>query len=406
MIFNAFLLALREIRRNLMRAFLTVLGIVIGVAAVVTMVTLGNGATAMIKNQLSSLGSNLVIIVPGTRMGPGGGGTPPPNFREGDAAAILENIRGVRLVAPASSNSLTVQYMQSNLTTRVLGSSPEYFEIGNWKLVSGRLFTDAEQRSARTVCVIGETVRKSLFGNNGNPLGERIRLKTQACEVIGVLAPKGQSAMGQDQDAIVITPLKTFQRRLAGRQSQQGVGEIMTSVREDANTDTVVNDIATLMRTRRNITGNEVDNFSVIDTKQIANTLSSTTQIMTALLGAVAAVSLLVGGIGIMNIMLVSVTERTREIGTRLAIGALEREVLLQFLIEAIALSSFGGMIGLALALGSSLLLTWLLNMPYLFNAQINLLAFGVSATIGVAFGFVPAKRAAQLNPIDALRHE
>ncbi len=406
MIFNAFLLALREIRRNLMRAFLTVLGIVIGVAAVVTMVTLVNGATAMIKSQLSSLGSNLVIVVPGTRMGPGGGGVSPPNFRESDAAAILENVRGVRLVAPASSSSLTAQYMQSNLTTRVLGSTPEYFEIGNWKLANGRPFTDTEQRGARAVCVIGETVRKSLFGNSGNPLGERIRLKTQACEVIGVLSAKGQSAMGQDQDAVIITPLKTFQRRLAGRQSQQGVGEIMTSVREETNTETVVNDIANLMRARRNISGNEVDNFSVIDTKQIANTLSSTTQILTALLGAVAAVSLLVGGIGIMNIMLVSVTERTREIGTRLAIGALEREVLLQFLIEAVALSSFGGLLGLALALGASLLLTWLLNMPYLFDAKINLISFAVSATIGVAFGFVPAKRAAQLNPIDALRHE
>ena len=406
MILNAFLLALREIRRNLMRAFLTVLGIVIGVAAVVTMVTLGNGATQMITTQVASLGSNLLIVMPGSRMGPGGGGNPPPNFQESDVAALIDNINSIRLAAPATNSSLTVQYLQANLTTRITGSTTDYFEIGNWQLASGRIFTDSEQRSARPVCVIGETVRKELFGTNGNPLGERIRLRTQACEVIGVLAPKGQSAMGQDQDALVVIPFKAFQRRIAGRQSQQGVGSINVSLRDGEDSARVVEDITTLMRERRSLSANEVDNFSVIDTKEIAATLSNTTKILTALLGAVAAVSLVVGGIGIMNIMLVSVTERTREIGTRLAIGALEREVLLQFLIEAVALSSFGGLIGIALALGSSMLLTWALNMPYVFDVQINVLSFCVSATIGVVFGFVPAKRAAQLNPIDALRHE
>ncbi|MDR3412771.1 MAG: ABC transporter permease [Formivibrio sp.] len=406
MILNAFLLALREIRRNLMRAFLTVLGIVIGVAAVVTMVTLGNGATRMITEQVASLGSNLLIVLPGSRMGPGGGGNPSPNFQESDVTALLDNINGIRLAAPATNSTLTVQYLQANLTTRITGSTADYFEIGNWQLASGRIFTDAEERSARVLCVIGETVRKELFGANGNPLGERIRLRTQACEVIGVLAPKGQSAMGQDQDAVVVIPYKAFQRRIAGRQSQQGVGSINVSLRDGVDSAPVVDDITTLMRERRNLSANEVDNFSVIDTKEIAATLSSTTKILTALLGAVAAVSLVVGGIGIMNIMLVSVTERTREIGTRLAIGALEREVLLQFLIEAVALSSFGGLLGIAMALGSSMLLTWALNMPYVFDVQINMLAFFVSATIGVVFGFVPARRAAQLNPIDALRHE
>ncbi|MBS1155348.1 MAG: multidrug transporter substrate-binding protein [Proteobacteria bacterium] len=405
MILNAFLLALREIRRNLMRAFLTVLGIVIGVAAVVTMVTLGNGATQMITSQVASLGSNLLIVMPGTRMGPGGGGNPPPNFQESDVTALLDNINGIRLAAPATNSSLTVQYLQANLTTRVTGSTADYFEIGNWQLASGRIFTDSEQRSARPVCVIGETVRKELFGG-GSPLGERIRLRTQACEVIGVLASKGQSAMGQDQDAVVVMPYKAFQRRIAGRQSQQGVGSINVSLRDGEDSAQVVDSISTLMRERRSLSANEVDNFSVIDTKEIAATLSNTTKILTALLGAVAAVSLVVGGIGIMNIMLVSVTERTREIGTRLAIGALEREVLLQFLIEAVALSSFGGLIGIALALGSSMLLTWILNMPYVFDVQINVLSFCVSATIGVVFGFVPARRAARLNPIDALRHE
>ena len=406
MILNAFLLALREIRRNLLRAFLTVLGIVIGVAAVVTMVTLGNGATQMITTQVASLGSNLLIVLPGTRMGPGGGGNPSPNFQESDVTALLDNINGVRLAAPATNSTLTVQYLQANLSTRITGSTADYFEIGNWQIANGRIFTDAEERSARVLCVIGETVRKELFGANGNPLGERIRLRTQSCEVIGVLAPKGQSAMGQDQDAVVIIPFKAFQRRIAGRQSQQGVGSINVSLRDGVDSAQVVDDITALMRERRSLSANEVDNFSVIDTKEIAATLSSTTKILTALLGAVAAVSLLVGGIGIMNIMLVSVTERTREIGTRLAIGALEREVLLQFLIEAVALSSFGGIIGIGLAFGSSILLTWALNMPYVFDVQINVLSFCVSATIGVVFGFVPARRAARLNPIDALRHE
>ncbi len=406
MIWNAFQLALREIRRNLMRAFLTVLGIVIGVGAVVTMVTLGNGATTSIKNQVSSLGSNLVIVMPGARMGPGGGGNPAPNFQDSDATAIRDNVGGVRLVAPSTSRTQTVQYLQANLSTRITGTTADYLEVGNWQIADGRIFNDSEERSAKPVCVIGETVRKELFGEGVNPLGEKLRIRMLSCEVIGLLKSKGQSAMGQDQDAVILLPLKVFQRRLAGRQSQQGVGNISVSVEDGTSSDQVVGDITTLMRERRNISANETDNFSVMDTRQIAETLSSTTRILTALLGAVAAVSLLVGGIGIMNIMLVSVTERTREIGTRLAIGALEREVLLQFLVEAVVLSAFGGLLGIALALAASLGLATLLGLPFEFDLQINLLSFGVSALIGIVFGFVPARRAARLDPIEALRHE
>lgn len=405
MIWNAFLLALREIRRNLMRAFLTVLGIVIGVAAVVTMVTLGNGATAMITAQVSSLGSNLIIVMPGSRMGPGGGGPPPANFQDDDADALIEQVSGIRLIAPSSSRSTTVQYMQSSLTTRITGTTSDYLEIGNWQLADGRMFNEVEQRAARPLCVIGETVRKELFGET-TAMGEKLRILSISCEVIGVLKSKGQSAMGQDQDALILMPIKTFQRRIAGRQSRQGVGTINISVADGFASDQVVNDVSMLLRERRNISANEIDNFSVIDTKQIAETLSSTTKILTALLGAVAAVSLLVGGIGIMNIMLVSVTERTREIGTRLAIGALEREVLLQFLVEAVVLSAFGGMLGILLAFGASLGLSALLTLPFVFDMQINLLSFFVSALIGVVFGFVPAQRAARLDPIEALRHE
>lgn len=405
MFWNALLLAIREIRRNLMRASLTVLGIVIGVAAVITMVTLGNGATEMITAQVSSLGSNLVIVRPGQRMTPGQSAGWAPAFKEDDVGAILEGINGVRAVAPVASRSSTVNYLTESVFTPVTGTSPAYQEVGNWKLAEGRFFYDSEQRAGRAVCVLGQTVKKSLFSNT-SPLGEKIRFRGISCEVIGVLHPKGQSAMGQDQDDTIVMPLKAFQRRVAGRRSRQDVGTLMISVRDDVRTEKVVKDVTALMRERRSLAPNESDNFSVFDTKQIADTLSSTTKILTALLGAVAAVSLLVGGIGIMNIMLVSVTERTREIGTRLAIGALENEVLLQFLVEAVALSSFGGLLGIILALLASAILTSAMGLPLVLDLQIVLLSFGVSAGIGVLFGFVPARRAAQLDPIEALRHE
>ena len=405
MIWNAFLLAVREIRRNLMRAFLTVLGIVIGVAAVVTMVTLGNGATAMIRQQVSSLGSNLVILMPGQRPGPGGSGNAPA-FNESDATAILDGVSGVARVAPNTTRTANVQYLQQTWSARITGSTPEYFDVANWQLASGRYFNDYEVRAAKPVCVIGETLRKELFGNSIDPVGEKIRFRGLNCEVIGLLAPKGQSAMGTDQDSAVILPLETYQRRVAGRQSLQAVWSILVSVEEGMDSQEVVGRISELMRERRRIAPGESDNFFVTDTREIADTLSTTTRVLTMLLGAVAAVSLIVGGIGIMNIMLVSVTERTREIGTRLAIGALEREVLLQFLVEAIVLSAFGGVIGILLALGASSLLSSLMKLPFAFDPTINLLAFCVSAFIGVVFGFMPARRAARLDPIEALRHE
>ena len=405
MIWSAFLLAIREIRRNLMRASLTVLGIIIGVAAVITMVTLGNGATEMIRAQVSSLGSNLVMVRPGQRMGPGQQGGLTPSFKEDDVKALLEGVASIRAVAPVSQRSSAVNYMAEGQYTQVTGTSANYLEIGNWQLAEGRIFYENEEKAGRLVCVLGQTVKKALFSNT-SPVGEKIRLRGVSCEVIGVLASKGQSAMGQDQDDTVIMPLRAFQRRIAGRRSRQDVGTLMVSIHDGLSTDKAVKDITALLRERRGLAPNEVDNFSVFGTKQIAETLSSTTRILTALLGAVAAVSLLVGGIGIMNIMLVSVTERTREIGTRLAIGALENEVLLQFLVEAVALSSFGGLAGIALALVASLILTSVMSLPLVLSPTIILLSFGVSAGIGVLFGFVPARRAARLDPIEALRHE
>ena len=400
MLWNTLLLSLRAITRNVLRSFLTILGVVIGVAAVITMVTLGKGATRSVSDQISSMGSNLLMLRPGQRFGPGADVA--PNFKLADVEAIRAQITTIDAVAPVASLSVTAVYQARNWSTMVTGSTNDHFRAGNWEIVSGRDFTETEERSGRAVCVIGESVRANLFGAQ-NPVGSDIRIKQFSCEVVGLLKAKGQSAMGSDQDDTVVMPLRTVQRRLTG---SQDVSRLTVSVREGASIDAAKEQLVLLMRERRNIAENEEDNFRVMDTSQIAETLTGTTRILTMLLGAVAAVSLLVGGIGIMNIMLVSVTERTREIGIRLAIGALEREVLLQFLIEAVVLASLGGLIGLALAAGASMTIARMMGIPYLFDPLTNILSFLFSAAIGVIFGFFPARRAAQLDPIDALRHE
>lgn len=400
MIWNTLLLALRAIRRNLMRSFLTILGIVIGVAAVITMVTLGNGATRSVSDQISSMGSNLIMVVPGQRFGPGSGGA--PNFKSADVEAIRNQISAAEWIAPVVNKSVTAVYQSSNWATVATGSNNDYFQAGNWELANGRTFSETEERAGKAVCVIGDTVHEKLFGGQ-NPVGSQIRIKQFSCEVVGLLKSKGQSAMGSDQDDVVVMPLRTVQRRLSG---SQDIGRLSVSVREGASIDAVKKQLSLLLRERRNIAESEDDDFRVMDTRQIAETLTSTTKILTMLLGAVAAVSLLVGGIGIMNIMLVSVTERTREIGIRLAIGALEREVLLQFLIEAVVLSSLGGLVGIALATAASMGLAGMMGIPYIFDPTINIASFLFSAAIGVIFGYFPARRAAGLNPIDALRHE
>ena len=401
MLWSTLLLALREIRRNVLRSFLTMLGIVIGVAAVITMVTLGKGATQAIADQVSSLGSNLLIVRPGQRLGPGATSAAPP-FKMADVVAISEQVPLVRSLAPTVTRGMTIVAGARNWSTTVTGSTNAWFSTGSWQLAAGREFSDAEERGGQAVCIIGETVRRELFGGQ-DPLGLSIRVKGFSCEVIGLLVSKGQSAFGSDQDDTVVMPLKTAQRRITG---SQDISALRISVQDEAAIDQAKRQLTLLLRERRNITASEDDNFSVLDTRQITETLSSTTKVMTTLLGAVAAVSLLVGGIGIMNIMLVSVTERTREIGIRLAIGALEREVLLQFLIEAVVLSSLGGMIGIMLATAASIGLAAVMQLPYLFDPAINLLSFLFSAAIGVLFGYFPARRAAQLDPIDALRHE
>jgi putative ABC transport system permease protein len=415
MLWNTVLLALREIRRNVLRSVLTILGIVIGVAAVIIMVTIGGGATVQVKQQIASMGSNLLMISPGKRLGPGQSTGNIP-FKRSDAEAIATDIGSLSAVAAISSQSCKAVFGNQNWSTQVTGSDNPYFTVTNRSIKSGRQFTESEARSGAAVCIIGETVVKKLFGSQ-DAIGEKIRLNGSSnttsgsgttssklsCEVIGILEAKGQSTMGTDQDDIVVIPLNTYQRRIAGNQD---VGFIQVSVEDGVPTEKVQQDIWRLLRVRRHLSASDDDNFNVMDMKEIVKMLTGTTQLLTALLSAVAAVSLLVGGIGIMNIMLVSVTERTREIGIRLAIGALEKEVLMQFLVEAVVLSSFGGLIGIVLALAGSAWLAGVLRVPFIFNAGIVVVAFLFSAAVGVIFGYFPALKAARLDPIEALRHK
>jgi putative ABC transport system permease protein len=401
MLWNTILLALREIKRNVMRSVLTILGIVIGVGAVITMVTIGGGATAQVKEQIASMGSNLLMVTPGKRLGPGQSSNT-VLFKVSDGEAILTNVGSIAAVAPVSSKSIQAVFGNQNWSTQVTGSDNQYFKVTNRSIRTGRQFSDSELRAGAAVCIVGETVRKKLFGGQESS-GGNIRLEKLSCQVIGILEPKGQNTMGMDQDDIVVIPLRTFQRRLSGNQD---VAMFQVSVQQGASTDKAQQNIRLLIRERRHLSPSDDDNFNVMDMKEIANMLAGTTQLLTALLSAVAAVSLLVGGIGIMNIMLVSVTERTREIGIRLAIGAFEREVLMQFLVEAVVLSSFGGLIGIVLALTASVWLASMLRVPFVFNAGIVVIAFLFSAAVGVIFGYFPALKAARLDPIEALRYE
>jgi len=403
MIWETILLAFRSIRRNVLRSSLTILGIVIGVAAVITMVTLGDGATAQVTADISSLGSNMLHVRPGQGFrGPGGTRSTADMFEVDDAEAISREIFGLEAVAPTASRSQQAIYGNKNWSTSIMGTTNAYFQVRDWELKGGRNFTESELRSGRTVCILGSTVHKELFGEQ-DPLGATIRLQKLSCQVIGVLESKGQTGFGRDQDDIVMIPLRTLQRRITG---SNDVDAIYLSAQEGISTTAVKEDIERLMRERRLIAPGEDDDFHLHDMQEIVSTLTSTTRVLTALLGAVAAVSLLVGGIGIMNIMLVSVTERTREIGARLAIGALEREVLMQFLIEAVALSSFGGLFGIILGLLAAAAGAHVLGMPFVLNPGIVVIAVVFSAAVGVIFGFFPARKAARLDPIEALRHE
>ena len=401
MLFEAIRLALQAIRRNTLRSFLTVLGIVIGVGAVIAMVTIGNGTTAKVTADLAKLGSNLLSVNPG-QLGPGRASSEAKSFNSRDIEAMRTQLTGVKAVAPLAQKSVTVIYGSESRITTVTGTDNDYFVTQDWLLQAGRLFLDGEIRGGRAACIIGTTVRDKLFGH-ADPLQHNIRVGNVSCEVIGLLERKGQSSFGMDQDDIVLMPIRTFHRRLAGNTD---ISRVMVSARDGVETAKVQTDLERILRERRNIVHGKEQDFSVLDMKQIVQATTGTASMLTGLLGAVAAVSLLVGGIGIMNIMLVSVTERTREIGIRLAIGALERQVLAQFLVEAVALSLFGGVVGILLGLGLALLATRAMEVPFIVEPGIVVLAFAFAALVGIVFGYFPARRAARLDPIAALRHE
>ncbi|MGV8998010.1 MAG: ABC transporter permease [Parvibaculaceae bacterium] len=400
MLIETMILAAREIRRNFLRSALTMLGIIIGVAAVIAMVTLGGGAQKKVSADISSLGKNLLMVFPGARQrGPTAGA---PAFKAADAEALARNISGLEAVAPLASSPVRAVYANSNWTTTVSGATDAYFVVRQWRVSSGRIFDEAEIRSGRMVCVIGETVHHKLYGLQ-DPIGTRLRLGASSCEVVGILEAKGSSTFGQDQDDVVLMPLLAFQRRISG---SDDISVIFLSAADGANIDKVKDAAIALLQQRRHITQGKTDDFQVQDMREIAALVAGTTAMLTAFLGAVAAISLLVGGIGIMNIMLVSVTERTREIGIRLAIGAYEREVLLQFLVEAGALSLAGGIVGIILGLIISAIIASLVTIPFVLNLPIIAIAFVFSALVGVVFGYFPARNAARLDPIEALRYE
>jgi putative ABC transport system permease protein len=378
-----------------------VLGIIIGVGAVIAMVTIGNGTTAKVNADMAKLGTNLLFVRPG-QFGPGRASSEAKPFNVRDIEALRAELSGVRAVAPRTRASATLVYGTENRTSTVMGTDNSFLVTQDWALQAGRLFLDSEVRGGRAVCMIGKTVREELFGPY-DVLGRRLRVNKMSCEVIGLLDSKGESSFGTDQDDVVIMPLRAFQRRIAGNTD---ISDILVSAEDGVATSKVQTDIERLLRERRGITAGKEDDFSVGDLSQLAATATGMTQVLTGLLGAVAGVSLLVGGIGIMNIMLVSVTERTREIGIRLAIGALERQVLLQFLVEAIVLSLFGGLVGILLGLALAWLATSALHVPFILNTSIIVVAFVFSALVGVVFGYFPARRAARLDPIEALRHE
>lgn len=401
MFFETAKLAWRAISRNMLRSFLTVLGVVIGVAAVIAMVTVGNGTTAKVQAELSRLGTNTLFVRPG-QWGPGRASSEAKRFSDKDVLAIQQQVTGLRAVAPLNRGTATVIAGGANHSSTVIGTTNDYLIAQDWDLSLGRSFLANEDRGGQAACMIGETVRKELFGA-ANPVGQSIRVSNVACPVVGVLAVKGQSGMGDDQDDTVIMPLKLHQRRIGGTTT---ISSIILSAQDGVATTKVQSNVESLLRERRRIAIGREDDFSVNDMSQIAAAMTGTTVLLTGLLGAVAAVSLLVGGIGIMNIMLVSVTERTREIGIRLAIGALERQVLTQFLVEAVMLSIFGGVSGIIAGLALAYGVVSFLGVPFVASPTIILLAFAFSAAIGMVFGYFPARRAAQLNPIEALHHE
>jgi len=401
MIWTTILMAFREIRRNPMRSSLTMLGIVIGVASVIIMVALGRGAAAKITADIAGMGTNLLIATPGSeRKGPTASAAQP--FKLEDARVVVRELAGVADVAPAGSLGVLLVNGNLNWSSTVTGSTNAYFQIRAFSFDLGEAFSDAQLQSGAAVCVLGATVRTKLFGAQ-DPVGSSIRIAKLDCTVVGVTHPKGQSSFGMDQDDFVLVPLATLQRRITG---STDVGVLFLGAHDGKQIPKVKAQVTALLRERRRIAPGATPDFNVQSMQEITATLDTVTNALIALLGAIAAVSLVVGGIGIMNIMLVSVTERTREIGIRLSIGARGREVLFQFLVEAMALSGLGGIVGILLGLLVSFIAARLMHLPFSFVPDMVVISFLFSASVGVVFGYLPAHKASRLNPIEALRHE
>ncbi len=397
-------IALRALRRNKMRSVLTTLGIIIGVGAVIAMVGIGNGAKAQVEAQIASLGQNVILIFSGSmtrsgiRTGWGGAGT----LTIEDAEAVRREVPGVTAVSPEVRAVRQVGAGNQNWYTQILGESPAYFDIRQWPLAEGASFTDQDVRSANKVAVIGRTTAQQLFGSD-DPLGQIVRIQNVPFMITGVLTPKGLSVMGTDQDDVIIVPYSSAMKRVLGQTTLRGI----TVQTADANVlPAAQQQITDLLRQRHRIGQGREDDFTVHNQQEIAEMATATARVMAVLLGAIASISLVVGGIGIMNIMLVSVTERTREIGIRMAVGARGRDILLQFLTEAITLSSLGGVLGIGMGLAAAKILSAVAQWPTLISVSSILIAFLFSGAVGIFFGFYPARKASRLDPIEALRYE
>ena len=401
---NILISAFRALQRNKMRSFLTMLGIIIGVSAVIAMLAIGQGAQYSVEQQISSLGTNVLIVYPGSQNTGGirGGAGTTTTLTEEDCLAIQRECPAVSLISPGTRAGGQVIAGNLNWATGVEGTGTDYLEIRKWGIEYGDFYTDQDVKAAAKVCVLGKTVADALFPE-ASPIGLTVRIRNVPCKVIGVLTKKGQNAMGQDQDDVILAPWTTVQRRLTWFPYLR---QILVSATSASNIPVAQKQITELLRMRHKIAPYDPDDFSIRNQADLATAATATTQILTILLASIASVSLLVGGIGIMNIMLVSVTERTREIGIRMSVGARSRDILTQFLIEALVLSLLGGIIGILLGVGGSTLISKLAKWPTIVTFFSILLSFGFSIAIGIFFGFYPAKKAAMLNPIDALRYE
>jgi putative ABC transport system permease protein len=392
-------LAMRELRRHLLRSFLTTIGIIIGVAAVITMVTLGNGVTASISEEISSLGSDVLIAFPQQI----DEDRAPRPFEQADVDAVQQQLAGVRSVAGEVNMTVQAFHNGQNWSSTVEGVSNAFMDARGIDMDQGRRFNAAEEQSGANVCIVGPKVIEEIFVAGVSPLGEQMRLNDVSCTVIGVFASRAQGGNNSDDDNAVFMPLKNVQRRFTGADT---IGYMVISYDPSYQSVAIQQSLIDLLRERRLIEPGEPNDFNIIDSAQLNDAVESAVGTLTVAVAAIAGISLVVGGVGIMNIMLVSVTERTREIGIRLAIGALAKEVQLQFLTEAVVLCCFGGLVGIGLAFGLSLGLAALIEVPFVFDPTINVIGFVFSAIMGIVFGYYPARRASRLDPIEALRHE